>query len=88
MTKNKEADRELNKEDYVSVFLHKEDLETLVNLLSTTAALYTKMASNATDEKDADNIRICSARAKLMIAYAERFLAVAAIGEPTSKEMH
>ncbi len=81
MTKN-------GKEDFITVMLHKEDLQTLVDFLDMTNEMYTKVVANAIEIEDKSSAAVFSARSKLASAFSNKFSQHLAIGEPESTELN
>ena len=76
------------KEGYVTVQMHKDDLNILVNLLSTTQEVFTRILVDATTRGDEPTTKAYVARVKLCNAFVEKLGEQIKLGEPVSREKH
>jgi len=76
------------KEGFVTIQLHKKDLETLIELLNVTTQTYQNVIASARDLNDAKSVDTYTVRAKLSSMFCEVLSEQTVIAEPESRESH
>lgn len=72
----------------INLTMSKEELNTLINLMTISAKTFETLAIRAAQEDDKSSFDVFAARQKLSNLYVSRLVASMTIGEPDSREYH
>lgn len=75
-------------EGLISLFMSKEDMRTLANLMSVCAKTFEDLALEAAKENDDNKFSVLQARHRLCSLFAEKAIDACRMPEPISRDFH